>query len=132
MQGGLRTHALAIGAALLAAVGCVHTHQTQMGPPDMGTLAAVPPSGAVPRELDKITLPPYVIEAPDQLLIEVVQRSLVKDPDTGLQAPGHRAPASAADLGAIPGSTRWYGRPGFLGQCPRGGLDDGPGRRCDP
>ncbi|MBY0460936.1 MAG: polysaccharide biosynthesis/export family protein, partial [Gemmataceae bacterium] len=30
--------------------------------------------GAVPRELEKITLPPYVIEAPDQLLVEVVQR----------------------------------------------------------
>ena len=40
---------------------------------------AVPPPGAVPRELDKITLPPYVIEAPDQLTIEVV----VKDPKTG-------------------------------------------------
>lgn len=87
MQGGRRTHALALGAALLAAVGCVHTHQAQMGPPDMGAMVAVPPSGAVPRELDKITLPPYVIEAPDQLLIEVVQRSLVKDPDTGLQRP---------------------------------------------
>ena len=37
----------------------------------------VPPPGAVPRELDKITLPPYVIEAPDQLLIEVAFRSTV-------------------------------------------------------
>jgi polysaccharide export outer membrane protein len=33
---------------------------------------AVPPPGAVPRELEKIVLPPYVIEAPDQLLLEVI------------------------------------------------------------
>jgi len=39
----------------------------------------VPPPGAVPRELDLITLPPYVIGAPDQLLIEVVQRSEIED-----------------------------------------------------
>ena len=32
----------------------------------------IPEPGAVPRELDKITLPPYVIEAPDVLTIEVV------------------------------------------------------------
>lgn len=38
-----------------------------------------PPTGAVPRELDKVSLPPYVIEAPDVLTIEVV----LKDPETG-------------------------------------------------
>ncbi|MCI0700567.1 MAG: polysaccharide biosynthesis/export family protein, partial [Planctomycetia bacterium] len=43
---------------------------------------AVPPPEAVPRELAKITLPPYVIEAPDQLLIEVIQTSKVTDPVT--------------------------------------------------
>jgi polysaccharide export outer membrane protein len=41
----------------------------------------VPPPGAVPRELDKIVLPPYVIEAPDNLLIEVVQRTRVPKRD---------------------------------------------------
>jgi polysaccharide export outer membrane protein len=35
----------------------------------------VPPPGQVPRELDKITLPPYIIEAPDQLFIEAVRRN---------------------------------------------------------
>jgi polysaccharide export outer membrane protein len=40
---------------------------------------AVPPPGAVPVELSHLTLPPYVIEPPDQLSIEVV----VKDPKTG-------------------------------------------------
>jgi polysaccharide export outer membrane protein len=63
-----------LGAALLSSsVGCVGggAHYQGEGPP----LIAVPPPGAVPTELGKITLPPYVIEAPDILLIEVVQRA---------------------------------------------------------
>ena len=87
MRGGRRLCALTFGAALLAGMGCVHTHQAKMGPADAGALVSVPPPGAVPRELDKITLPPYVIEAPDQLLIEVVQRSTVTDKDTNLKRP---------------------------------------------
>ena len=86
MRGGQRLGAMAIGAALFAAIGCVHT-QHRVGPGDVGAMVAVPPPGAVPRELDKITLPPYVIEAPDQLLIEVVQRSTVTDKDTNRQVP---------------------------------------------
>jgi polysaccharide export outer membrane protein len=39
----------------------------------------VPPPGTAPIELSHLTLPPYVIEAPDQLLIEAV----VCDPKTG-------------------------------------------------
>lgn len=76
-------------AVLLAAVGCHHTHSQQFGPNDAMAPIAVPPAGTVPRELDKITLPPYVIEAPDQLLIEVVQRSTVPDlDDKGKQLEG--------------------------------------------
>lgn len=41
----------------------------QEGPPNN---AQIPPNGSVPRELEKIALPPYVIEAPDQLLINVI------------------------------------------------------------
>jgi polysaccharide export outer membrane protein len=52
-------------------------HYKGEGPP----LIAVPPAGAVPTELGKITLPPYVVEAPDALLIEVVVRSPDKDKD---------------------------------------------------
>src|SRR6188472_3076321 len=87
---------LLVAAGLLAAVGCFHTPVGGPGPAPghAGAAAgiAVPPEGAVPRELVKITLPPYVIEAPDQLLIEVIQRSEVpkmvngkelKDPKTG-------------------------------------------------
>jgi polysaccharide export outer membrane protein len=35
-----------------------------------------PPPGVIPSELSKVTLPPYVIEAPDVLLIEVYADSL--------------------------------------------------------
>lgn len=71
-RGGRRWGAVGLLGLLLATVGCVHTdHAIQNGPPPI----TVPPPGAVPRELDKITFPPYVIEAPDNLLIEVIQRS---------------------------------------------------------
>jgi polysaccharide export outer membrane protein len=61
---------LLIGLGLSSA-GCVHTdghlqsHQA---------IAQVPPPGAVPRELEKVTLPEYVIEPPDVLRIEAVIR----------------------------------------------------------
>ncbi len=80
MQGGRGWSTIAVWAslfALLGGVGCMHGDQ--IGPCGMGMPPMVPPPGAVPRELDKITLPPYVIEAPDQLLIEVIQRAPVKD-----------------------------------------------------
>lgn len=54
------------------AAGCMHT------PPGGYNLPPVPP-GVVPGELTKITLPPYVIEPPDQLLIEVV--AILRDAD---------------------------------------------------
>lgn len=66
----------AVGAALgflVTAAGCMHAplhpHAAEMPP---ASPIAVPPPGAVPRELDKVTMPPYVIEAPDNLLIEVI------------------------------------------------------------
>lgn len=68
---------------LVGALGCMHDGHRgghlghDAGPPPI----AVPPPGTVPVELDKITLPPYVIEAPDQLLIEVFQRAKVPDTD---------------------------------------------------
>ena len=71
---------MAVGLALTA-VGCMHgSHggfdRGPMGGEGMPHIA-VPPPGSVPRELEKIVLPPYVIEAPDQLLVEVIQRSRV-------------------------------------------------------
>ena len=70
---------LAVGLAL-SAVGCMHgPHGGFDSGPAGNSMAhiAVPPEDAVPRELTKIVLPPYVIEAPDQLLIEVIQRSRI-------------------------------------------------------
>lgn len=77
---------LAVGLLFAAGTGCVHTPlmQPSMGMGFQGSAPAVPPisvppEGAVPRELAKQTLPPYVVEPPDQLLIEVVVKSMVKD-----------------------------------------------------
>lgn len=79
---------VAVGACLLAllgGVGCHHTHG-ETGPRGASAAISVPPPGTVPVELDKIMLPPYVIEAPDQLLIEVVQRAKVPDPVTKVES----------------------------------------------
>jgi polysaccharide export outer membrane protein len=65
-----RISLIAVAAACLGTVGCVHHKPFIHG--HAGKMMAVPPAGAVPRELEKVTLPPYVVEPPDQLLIEVV------------------------------------------------------------
>ena len=74
-----------VAGLALAAVGCMHGSYGGFDHGPMGgdstAHIAVPPPGAVPRELEKIVLPPYVIEAPDQLLLEVIQRSRVPDVD---------------------------------------------------
>jgi polysaccharide biosynthesis/export protein len=68
---------------VFCAFGCMHGERRHghlgHGPVAEDAMAhiSVPPPEAVPRELAKITLPPYVIEAPDQLLIEVFQRARV-------------------------------------------------------
>jgi polysaccharide export outer membrane protein len=88
MPCGRRWKGLLLATALLAPAGCMHGPREHMGPTGPGPMGtdsvanvAVPPPGTVPRELEKIVLPPYVIEAPDQLLIEVIQRSQVPDLD---------------------------------------------------
>ncbi len=89
MRGGRRWRTGVVVAglvALLGGVGCHPAHQA-VGPHEMAGQVVVPPPGAVPRELDKITLPPYVIEAPDQLLIEVIQYAPELD-DAGKPKPG--------------------------------------------
>src|SRR5262245_1570920 len=71
-----------IAGLLLGAIGCVHAPRGGFGHAPVGQETiphiAVPPPDAVPRELAKVTLPPYVIEAPDVLLIEVRQKSMVE------------------------------------------------------
>ncbi|MBA4062518.1 MAG: hypothetical protein C0501_02205 [Isosphaera sp.] len=97
----------AVGACLFAVLGGFGCHHAQVGPRDCAGPVAVPPPGAVPRELDKITLPPYVIEAPDQLQIEVVQRAQVPvlNPVTG---------APEVDP-ADPTKTKLLTKPGVIG-----------------
>jgi polysaccharide biosynthesis/export protein len=51
-----------LAVAALASGGCLAHH---------GPIYMPPPPGAVPTELNKVTLPQYVIEPPDILLIEV-------------------------------------------------------------
>lgn len=78
-HGGRRWVGLAVlGALALVGGGCVHAHPHQMSAPPI----EVPPPGAVPRELEKITLPPYVIESPDILLVEVILKGMGTDKDT--------------------------------------------------
>src|SRR5581483_7107985 len=80
MRGSRRWGAVALAAVLVITVGCVHTDK--VGPNEATGPITMPPPGTVPTELDKITLPPYVIESPDVLLIEVVQRGPVDDPNS--------------------------------------------------
>jgi polysaccharide biosynthesis/export protein len=55
--------------ALAANAGCTTTHDP-LPAPHAATIGQ-PTAGGVPTELNKIQLPPYVIEAPDVLLIDV-------------------------------------------------------------
>ncbi len=57
-QGALLAGLCALGG------GCYHTASAVVPP--------APPDGAVPRELNKVVLPPYIIEAPDILLVQVL------------------------------------------------------------
>ena len=81
----MRAAGIAIVAlCFTASVGCFHPRGSLNGPealsPRVTGPISVPPPGTVPDELGKITLPPYVIEAPDNLLIEVVVRAKVPEP----------------------------------------------------
>lgn len=71
------TRTLMTGVMLVAFLcqGCVHhKHAAHQAPP---VSVKIPPPGAVPRELDKVTLPEYVIEPPDVLRIE----AFIREPD---------------------------------------------------
>ena len=59
-----RAMVAAVAAGGLSAAGCLH------GGPHHSPVVSVPPPGAVPRELEKVTMPEYVIEPPDVLTIE--------------------------------------------------------------
>ena len=74
------------GLLLASGSGCMHMDPyTGPGPAGMNGFPPgtnIPPTGTIPRELEKIPLPPYVIEAPDQLLINVITVTEEEDPET--------------------------------------------------
>lgn len=83
--GRTRYGLVAAGLILGLATGCMHGDKYtgpvgMTGPHGLPPGAAVPPYGFVPRELDKVPLPPYVIEAPDQLIINVI--TVTEEEDT--------------------------------------------------
>jgi polysaccharide export outer membrane protein len=83
--GQTRCGLVATGLLLSLATGCMHgdkyTGPVGMnGPHGLPIGASVPAYGFVPRELDKVPLPPYVIEAPDQLIINVI--TVTEEEDT--------------------------------------------------
>lgn len=90
-----RWKGLMLAAGLLASVGCLHAPPGPVGPDGVAAHAppiAVPPPGTVPVELQKIVLPPYVIEAPDQLLIEVIHRTQAPRMVNGKEVPDPKNP----------------------------------------
>jgi len=70
-----------VASCLLGSLGCVHSRLVgpEAASPRITGPIAVPPPGTVPTELGKIPLPPYVVEAPDNLLVEVVMRAKVPE-----------------------------------------------------
>ena len=70
-----KVHAIAGCVATLLLAGCQTLGPEKYGPP----VNVIPPQSNVPRELSKVTLPPYIIEPPDILTIDAV-RILPKSP----------------------------------------------------
>jgi polysaccharide export outer membrane protein len=67
-----------VPAALAVCVGCLGTHP-RFGEHRQTPPIVVPPAGSVPTELNAVSLPEYVIEPPDTLLIEAVRRTVSAD-----------------------------------------------------
>jgi polysaccharide export outer membrane protein len=72
---------------VLAGLACAGTGCCTLEHPFAQLPVATPPDGSVPRELNKVTLPPYVIEPPDILLIQVLMPPTLED-ITGVDAKG--------------------------------------------
>lgn len=81
MRWGTKCGLLTALVALVSAAGCQTAphHPAHYGPHGRTGQTLPVPTSDVPGELKKIALPPYVIEPPDQLLIEIV--AILEDPD---------------------------------------------------
>ena len=69
--------------ALAGAVAAAHPADPPASLPDVVAGPVTPAAARVPKELNKVPLPPYVVEAPDILTIDVQAR----DPKTGAVKP---------------------------------------------
>jgi polysaccharide export outer membrane protein len=81
--------AVAVAAGVLGSAGCL-TPRTNVAGRHATPPITLPPAGSVPTELNPVTLPEYVIEPPDVLVIEarikeVRQRKQVEDIDKQLR-----------------------------------------------
>jgi len=74
----------------LFSAGCMSNMQGLRAGPAGKSPIPPPPVGSVPRELEKIALPEYVIEPPDVLRIEAVVREPNEDPVTKKKTPGDK------------------------------------------
>ena len=83
MTHGIRRLALIAAALLPALSGCLSPQMQDagFGPRYSRTPVALPAPGTIPSELNKVTLPEYVIEPPDVLRIDVLIREYKKDKD---------------------------------------------------
>lgn len=131
----MRAAGLAITASILfGGAGCFQSHHAITGPeatsPRLTGPITVPPPGTVPSELEKIPLPPYVIESPDILLIDVVIRAKVPELDAngkplpGVMVDGTKPLPVQAISGQQPMPVRIDGTVGlgFWGSVPVSGL----------
>ncbi len=84
MGHGIRRLALVVAALLPALSGCLspQLQDAGFGPRYSRTPVAAPAPGTIPSELNKVTLPEYVIEPPDVLRIDVLVREPEIDPKT--------------------------------------------------
>jgi polysaccharide export outer membrane protein len=102
-----------------------------MAPGEHAPAINVPGPGMVPRELEKITLPPYVIEPPDLLSIEVV--TILEDTAAGADKPKE---FKAYSLPVQPVSGQFNVRPdgkvflGIWGAVPVAGLTLDQAKEC--
>ena len=84
MSHGIRRLALLAATLLPALSGCLSPQMQDagFGPRYSRTPVALPAPGTIPSELNKVTLPEYVIEPPDVLRIDVLVREPKRDPKT--------------------------------------------------
>lgn len=121
-------------AVLILGTGCAGDHAFHQQP-----LMPLPPAGSVPTELSKVSLPPYVIEPPDQLAIEIVniaEIEITEDENGKKQEKPYLKQVRALSLPVQPVSGSFPVRPdgtvylGIWGEVPVAGLTTSQAREA--